>query len=153
MFPAGEKSTGGAGNLATATPGLSGSGFASTGPGEGGEGPILEEGPVLIAPGLPPGWPPIAPGSPPEGYQKTIQKRVSKKDVRVEPKGVLPEAQESPRRPNRSQKAPKRLPNELPKSMILGFGQETNENVKIAFPSRRQLSFQGSGTLEIELFL
>ena len=38
-------------------------------------------------------------------------------------------------------------------SMILGFGQETSENVKIALPCRRQLNFQGLGTLEIELFL
>ena len=34
--------------------------------------------------------------------------------------------------------------------MILGFRQEASENVKIALPSRRQLNFQGSGTLEIE---
>ncbi len=58
------------------------------------------------------------------------------------------EAQESPMRPNRSQKGPKRLPKEVQKSTILGFGQETSENVKIALPCRRQLNFQGSGTLE-----
>ena len=38
-------------------------------------------------------------------------------------------------------------------SMILGFGQETSENVKIALPCKRQLNFQGSGTLEKRNFL
>ena len=38
-------------------------------------------------------------------------------------------------------------------SIILGFGQETSEIVKIALPCKRQLNFQGSGALEIELFL
>ena len=37
-------------------------------------------------------------------------------------------------------------------SMILGFGQETSENVKIELPYGRELNFRGSGTLVIELF-
>ena len=69
------------------------------------------------------------------------------------PLGSPREPQEAPRKPNWSQKAPKRLPKELPKSMILGFGQEMSEIVKIALPCKRQLNFQGSGALEIELFL
>ena len=36
--------------------------------------------------------------------------------------------------------------------MILGFGEETSENVKIELPCRRELNFRGSGTLVIELF-
>ena len=62
------------------------------------------------------------------------------------------EAQESPMRPNRSQKGPKRLPKEIPKSIILVFGQETSENVKIELPCRQELNFRGSNTFEIELF-
>ena len=37
-------------------------------------------------------------------------------------------------------------------SMILGFGRETSEKVKIELPSRRELSFRGSSTLDIEFF-
>ena len=66
--------------------------------------------------------------------------------------GLSNGTQRALRRPNGSQKASKRLPKELPKSMILGFWQETSENVKIALPSRRQCNFQGSGTLEKRQF-
>ena len=59
----------------------------------------------------------------------------------------------APRTSKGSQKPPKWLPKEMHKSMILGFGRETAENVKIELASRRQLNFQGSGTLEIEFFL
>ena len=62
------------------------------------------------------------------------------------------EAQESPMRPNRNPKGAKRLPKEVQKSTILGFGQETNENVKIELPCRRELNFRGSSALDIELF-
>ena len=56
------------------------------------------------------------------------------------------------RRPNGGQNGPKRLPKELPKSTILGFGRETSEKVKIELPSGRELNFRGLGTLAIELF-
>ena len=62
------------------------------------------------------------------------------------------ELEEAPSMPTGGQKAPKRFPKELPKSIILRFGWETNENVKIALPSKRQLNFQTSGALEIDLF-
>ena len=37
-------------------------------------------------------------------------------------------------------------------SMILGFGSETGENVKIELPSRRECNFRGSGAFDIEFF-
>ena len=64
------------------------------------------------------------------------------------PNGTRESLQEAKWGPN----GPKRLPKELPKSTILGFGRETSEKVKIELPSRRELNFRGSGTLAIELF-
>ena len=58
----------------------------------------------------------------------------------------------SKRRPE-GQMAPKRPPQELPKSTIFVIGREIHEKVKIALPSRRQCNFRGSGALEIEFFL
>ena len=87
-----------------------------------------------------------------KGHHKIYQKNVVQKSAPGEPQGHPREPQEAPRRPNGSQKAPKMLPKELPKSTILGFGREISEKVKIALPSRRQCNFRGSGTLEIELF-
>ena len=64
------------------------------------------------------------------------------------PHGTRERPQEAKWGPN----GPKRLPKELPKSTILGFGRETSEKVKIELPSRRELNFRGSGTFVIELF-
>ena len=86
-------------------------------------------------------------------HQKIYQKIGVPKSAPGGAQGRPGEPQGEPRGPNGSQKAPKRLPKELPKSMILGFGQETSEIVKIALPCRRELNFQGLGTLEIEFFL
>ena len=69
------------------------------------------------------------------------------------PLGSPRDALGSPKVSPGGQMGAKRLPKELPKSMILGFGQETSEIVKIALPCKRQLNFQGLGALEIELFL
>ena len=56
------------------------------------------------------------------------------------PQGAPRSAQEAKWEPKGHQKAPKMIP-------------KIDENVKIELPSRRQLNFQGSGTLKIELFL
>ena len=138
MFPAGEKSTGGDGNLATATPGLSGSGFASTGSGklglgpertvlgvsttqwirrgeeseEGREGTCFKGGPPAILEGF--------------GHQngcKRASNILSTKTVsKKAPLGSPRDAPGSSKRRPGGQMGAKRLPKELPKSMILGFG-------------------------------
>ena len=84
---------------------------------------------------------------------KRASKNLSTKTVsKIAPLGSPRDPQEAPRQPKRHQNAFKRFPKEFPKSMILRFGQETSENVKIAFLCMREFNFQGSGTFEIELF-
>ena len=111
----------------------------------GREASVLEEGPL-------PFWRVWGSKTLPKEHQKINRKNGLPKRGPWGSQGRPREAQETPMRPNRSPKGAKRLPKEVQKSTTLGFGQETNENVKIELPCRRELNFRGSSTLNIELF-